>query len=281
MLRDVIGHETAKSQLKKLSVFPPKVMLFSGPDGVGKKHTALNFIDESHNGYLTGKLFHHPDIYVFEPTTKTFKLELVDKIKQNINTNPFELKRKYFVLNKVDLMNKESANACLKMLEDGPEGVHFILLATNLDNVLETIRSRSINISFQPIPNLKEHFPSLTDLQIKVMRGCIGNKELALSKDLKLLYDDIRNFIENFNTMNYSEIIEWAVSKDSYDLDFLSDMILITSEDIYKENKQIFTIETIITEIKSIKDKIHSNLNLKMHFKNSLLQAKYNLQKMN
>jgi hypothetical protein len=281
MLRDIIGHDTVKSKLKKLSPTPPKVILFSGPEGVGKKHTAFNFIDEVHNGYLTGKLFHHPDIYVFEPTTKVFKLELIDKVKQNIYTSPFELERKFFILNKIDLMNKESANACLKIFEDCPEYIHFILIATNYDNVLDTIRSRSVHFSFQPIQNLRQYFPTMSDLQIKVMRGCIGNKDLVQKTDIKFIYNDIKNFIETFNTLYYSDVIDWSVSKESYEIEFIVDMLFIVAEDMFKEGKQTFVIENILSELKILKDKLPLNINTKMHFKNSLLQAKHNLEKFN
>lgn len=52
----------------------------------------------------------------------------------------------------VQRMNQESANALLKVLEEPPEGVLFVLTADSLAGVLPTIRSRCVSFALSPVP---------------------------------------------------------------------------------------------------------------------------------
>ena len=52
----------------------------------------------------------------------------------------------------VERMNEESANALLKVMEEPPEGVLFLLTADSLAGVLPTIRSRCISFAVAPVP---------------------------------------------------------------------------------------------------------------------------------
>lgn len=51
----------------------------------------------------------------------------------------------------VEKMNEESANALLKVMEEPPEGVLFLLTADSLAGVLPTIRSRCVNFAVAPV----------------------------------------------------------------------------------------------------------------------------------
>ena len=63
------------------------------------------------------------------------------------------------------MLNGASANALLKVLEEPPEGVLFILTAPSEANVMATIRSRCAPIPLAPVAEevcaayLKKHFP--------------------------------------------------------------------------------------------------------------------------
>lgn len=51
----------------------------------------------------------------------------------------------------VERMNEESANALLKVMEEPPEGVLFLLTASSLAAVLPTIRSRCVSFALSPV----------------------------------------------------------------------------------------------------------------------------------
>ena len=54
-----------------------------------------------------------------------------------------EAKYKFYVVKGADLMTSAAQNALLKVLEEPPSNVHIILLATEADKILTTIKSRT------------------------------------------------------------------------------------------------------------------------------------------
>lgn len=64
---------------------------------------------------------------------------------------PLPGSRKVAIINDADTMNEVSANALLKTLEEPPEGAVLFLIASNLDAVLPTIRSRCQHVRFSPL----------------------------------------------------------------------------------------------------------------------------------
>lgn len=64
---------------------------------------------------------------------------------------PLPGSRKVAVVNDADTMNDVTANALLKTLEEPPDGAVLFLIASNLDSVLPTIRSRCQLVRFSPL----------------------------------------------------------------------------------------------------------------------------------
>ena len=79
-----------------------------------------------------------------------------------------------------DKLNGASANALLKVLEEPPEGVLFILTAPSEANVMATIRSRCCAYSLAPVAEevcaayLKKHFPKEPEAARYAAEGQFG-----------------------------------------------------------------------------------------------------------
>jgi len=278
MLKDIIGHEDIKSSLKVLKTNLPPLLLFTGPKGVGKQHTALHLIDEIYKGSFTPRLEIHPDILILEPETKVFKLELVDKMKDYISDTAFELDSKFVILRDVDLMNKESANSCLKIFEDSPDNTHFILLAENKDLIIDTIQSRSVSLEFNPIKDLKKYLPDLTDVEVKLMGGCIGQKKILEDIGVDTIYQEVSLLLNTYDDLDYSNILDWYTERKDLAIPLLNTLFLMVSQDLVKNNRSLNTSLLFLNSCKNFKDKIPTNLRLDMHFKNMLIQNKNNLE---
>ena len=76
----------------------------------------------------------------------------------------------------VEQMNEESANALLKVMEEPPEGVLFVLTADSLASVLPTIRSRCISFAVAPV--------SPADCARYCAAHGVANKDAALYSEL-------------------------------------------------------------------------------------------------
>lgn len=279
MLHNIYENEELRNSLKRLEGSLPTVLILTGGRGVGKKHTAYNFIDEIYSGKYSDKLDSLSDIKFLEPDTKTFKLSLVDEIKSSFLSTPFEIDRKFYILRNADLMNKEAANACLKMFEDSPPFNHFILLVENIDLILPTIISRSVVLGVNPLREILKYKPDLDPIVEKIAGGCLGLVKEYADIDLKKLYESTANLIKNFENITYGDIILWLGRHEEFDIPLLVNIMSIVSIDLIKKGEATKSARQFLRSCNKMKDKIKLNLSQKMHFKFGILENKSILMK--
>ena len=97
----------------------------------------------------------HPDIITVERLTddkgKKKREIIVDQIR-DMNSDacilPNEASRKVYIIDEADTMNLAAQNAALKLLEEPPAGAVFLLCVTNPLKLLDTVRSRCVEINF-------------------------------------------------------------------------------------------------------------------------------------
>ena len=268
MLDKIIGHQDIKKMLLDLKFNLPKVLLFNGPNNVGKVYTAYNYIDELYCGSISDRLKTHPDIIYYYPETKVFKKELVHKIQQNLNQYPIELDKKFYILKNVELMNKEAANACLKILEDCPKFVHFIMTCENSDQVIKTVLSRSTLLEFKGLDNIEEHYPRLTNLEIKFVQGCVGNIESLKDKNILDLYTKLSFIYKNLNNLDFSEIIFKAQEFKDADFKVILKLLYI----IFLEDPKC--TEYFFKELEKFGNKLNTSISIYTHFKYLVIALK-------
>ncbi len=87
----------------------------------------------------------HADIllYTVEDKPKAFKVDYVRDIRSKAYIVPNEADRKVFILENSHTMGIEGQNAILKILEEPPAYVNFILLCSSKSGFLPTVLSRS------------------------------------------------------------------------------------------------------------------------------------------
>lgn len=105
----------------------------------------------------------HPDVSVYEKEAdkKEFSVKIVKtSIISDIYIKPNEANGKICIIKDADLMNINAQNALLKIFEEPPTGVKFILCCESAANMLETIRSRatvySLNSGSEAVDEDKE-----------------------------------------------------------------------------------------------------------------------------
>ena len=95
----------------------------------------------------------HPDyITVDDPEKKTVPVDLIRQARADIYVQPNESEHKIYLFPRAQDMGLPGQNALLKVLEEPPAYGVFILLTTNADALLPTVRSRCTELRMQPLP---------------------------------------------------------------------------------------------------------------------------------
>ncbi len=91
----------------------------------------------------------HPDISLYEggTTPGSFKVDFVREISRDAAVLPNESDKKVYILNRADTMSVSAQNALLKILEEPPVYVNFILLTPSKSAMLDTVISRVTSYS--------------------------------------------------------------------------------------------------------------------------------------
>ena len=87
----------------------------------------------------------HPDLRVEGGTggARSFHVEVVRSLREDAFIRPNEAARKAFVLLEAQAMSEQAQNALLKVLEEPPQGVVFLLTVPSASALLPTVRSRA------------------------------------------------------------------------------------------------------------------------------------------
>ena len=170
----VVGHEAVKFSLRRAveQGHVNHAYLFTGPQRVGKFMVARAFAGAmlcEDNGcgecntcrrVLAGG---HPDVKVIKPAGKNIPVETIRDIRMDAFKRPVEAARKVYIFKDADRMWEEGASTLLKVLEEPPGSVVFVLVTDNRAAVLPTIRSRCQEIRFANVP-----FEELRDYLVEV-----------------------------------------------------------------------------------------------------------------
>lgn len=135
-LEEVKGNEAVISSLSKFlkdKEHCPHSFLLSGPTGCGK--TTLGRIIAAELGCKGTDLK--------EIDTADFRgIDTIREIRQNSQYAAIEGSCRVWIVDECHQLTKDAQNALLKILEDTPQHVYFILCTTDLNGLLPTIKGR-------------------------------------------------------------------------------------------------------------------------------------------
>lgn len=192
MFPAVEGQEVAKGLLHQAVATRqcPPGYLFFGPGGVGKRTMALEMgrllncegggnLDCSCDSCRKCRLGAHPDVLVYSPENRVFRVDMVRALREEAIYRPYLGKWKVLVLDEAERMSTEASNAFLKVLEEPPGPTVFVILCEG-DDVLPTIRSRCISVPFFPLRAeqvqriLSKSYPVDSDLKAQISGGIVS-----------------------------------------------------------------------------------------------------------
>ncbi len=138
---DVVGQELVKkvlqNALKKNKI--KHAYLFSGPKGTGKTTLArifagsLNSLETNPDAKI--------DIIEMDAASHT-GIDDIRQLKESANIPPVYANYKVYIIDEVHMLSKSAMNALLKVLEEPPKYLVFLLATTNPEKLLPTVLSR-------------------------------------------------------------------------------------------------------------------------------------------
>ena len=233
-------------RLFKLKIYPNKI-LFSGQKGIGKSTLAYHFINyvltenedleynlqnlEINNENSSFKTIINQSntnltIIDVNPEKKTIDINQIRNLIVNLNKSSFNTKPRFVLIDNIELLNINSINALLKILEEPNDNIFFILI-NHTKKILPTLLSRCVNYKI-----------SLTN------KECLDVTNLLLDSKLETLVNkDIINYYFTPGDIYY--LVKFA-DQNSYDLSklLLKDLIKILIKD--NHYKKDFFIKRII-----------------------------------
>ena len=219
----------------------PNKILLSGANGIGKYTFAVHFINyalskneddnysfESKQININNKSFKlmnnstHPNFNLInlKINKKNIEIEQIRNIINYSQKSSFNQNKRFILIDNIELLTKNASNSLLKLLEEPPENLYFILIHDNSYRILETIKSRSINF--------KINFTNKSIIQIT--KKIIGEEDFSTINNTYLkMYNSIGDlvFLNNFakkyeiNIKSYTieELLNYIISKKLYKKD--------------------------------------------------------------
>jgi len=182
---EVVGQPVAVSMLRnslyKNHFFP--VYLFSGQRGCGKTSSARIFAAAANCEKLADfqkdpskqplpcltcqscthvKRSNHPDFVEIDAASHT-GVDDVRSLLESCNFMPIMGSKKLYLIDEAHMLSKAAFNALLKMLEEPPPTVVFMLATTELEKIPDTVRSRCFHLSFSSLEttSLQKHLATI------------------------------------------------------------------------------------------------------------------------
>ena len=251
----LFGHYEIFDILKNLYLnkkFPNKIIL-SGEKGIGKCTLAyhiINYILSLNEDYnydtkdykinsenksfklIKNKSNPNFNLIDVEDGKKNIDINQIRDLISNLNKSSFNVNPRFVLIDNINLLNINSVNALLKVIEEPNDNINFILINSN-KNVLPTLKSRCINFKI-----------SLSQNQVIEIANKIINQDIY-----KLLNKELINYYTSpgqlLRILKISEEFEIDIKNLSLE-NFLS---LIIKNKFYKKDKQLIELTYSFIEI--------------------------------
>jgi DNA polymerase-3 subunit delta' len=221
----ITGHQQQKSILLRAlnNQRIAHAYLFEGPDGIGKKMVALAFARAlfCRNGSGCGECpacikvdnHNHPDIHLLEANDAALKIAQIRTLQQDLSLRPLEGNYKVCLVDGAEHFTNGAANALLKTLEEPRSGTLIILLTSQPERLLPTIRSRCQRLPFSALPKQQLATVLAEKLEISTTQALIlaalseGSFQKALGPNREYFLEKRGKLIQSLSALSSDSII--------------------------------------------------------------------------
>lgn len=223
-------------------------------------------------------LIDNPDLYIIKPTNGKILKEEILKLQESFMTYSLTNKNKVYIIEEVEKMNQHASNSLLKFLEEPAQNIYAILITSNLNKVLPTIKSRCQILmidnknDFKMVSYDKDYINKILDI--------ISGFEKEKYDFLPYIYANFNKKIEKEDLKNFIKVVKY----------FYEDCLnnLLNSEIVnFKDYKDYVINVSSLNDVKKVVNKLYIivkeenkldyNLNTNLFLDNLLirLEGKY------
>lgn len=213
----LFGNDNLKKSLQTVlerTTGIPHAFLLTGPSGCGKTTMA---------GIIRRVLGCSDMDYAVYDTANTRGIDTIRDIGTSTIYTPMAGKCKVYLIDEAHKITGDGQNAILKLLEEPPPYVYFILCTTDPDKLLKTIKTRCTAYQVSPLNNREcialmhyvceqegvEGFPDWAMEKIAVVsEGCARKTLVILDQVLDIMEDDLLARAIDEQTVDNAQVIE-------------------------------------------------------------------------
>ena len=277
--------------LSKLSDFGkfPKVLMLSGKKGQGKFtliHHLMSYIFDKENYNLTEKAIHksnklyknlkdnyNPNLIYHNCAHKNVKIDDIRNLKVNLQKSSINNLNRYIIFDDVEYLNDNCINALLKTTEEPSAINYFILINNESRKILDTLKSRSIEIKIFMNNNEKADIIKklISDFNIEEkieLEGITLTPGNYLKFNNFLLEENIE--INDKLIVNIEKLLK--LSKLKKDVDYLNFAIYLINQHYFIKSKNKININHYNNNRINIIRKLHESNNLNLNHVNLITE---------
>lgn len=290
---NIIGNENRKELLSKIVKSNNIVhsYIYTGEEGIGKKLFAIEFAkmvlctsneDKPCDRCKSCIEFNgksNPDFEIIE-NSGNIKIDQIRLFQTKIAEKPITSNKKVYIIDDAHTMTREAQNCLLKTLEEPPEYIIIILITSNENMLLNTIKSRCMKINFNIIDDellkkyLQENY-NIHEISKNVLSTIGGSiKKAILLKDKEEIYKNIEEIISNLETKNIIDILNNSeiIYKNKEDIFDILDYINVMLFNLAKTHMKKTNYSNCIDIVEKTKNNLKANSNFDMSIDNMILK---------
>ena len=295
-LKEYFNNLASLYKKKKL----PKIILLTGDKGIGKFTLVFHFINyilslDSKRSYDSENLLINKDNesykkillnveqnfnYIGSAKPNPATIENIRDIKKKFYKSSLNSRPRFTVLDDVELMNVNAANALLKLIEEPSVYDYFILINNKKQNMIETLHSRSIEIKVFLGVEEKNKIFNLLKESFKIENNFLDKHLELTTPGMLIKFSDLFtsakiNEEESFDNMILKFLLQFKKTKNILCLDLINFLLDIKFSKLTKENNtnqlEILETKNKLTDLVNQYRKFNLNSNtvlnqFKIHF---------------
>lgn len=242
---DLVEVRDSLSNILKAKIIP-HAFLFSGPKGTGKTSAARivakvincerrrkNSIKPCNKCSQCVSIASGTNIDVVELDAASNRgIGDIRTLREAVKLAPVVASKKIYIIDEAHMLTTEASNALLKTLEEPPNHVVFVLATTNPEKLLDTIRSRVVNLVFKKAS--KDELVKSLQKKIKGEKIKVSDESLSLISEVsdgsfrdadkileQMVYEkvnfkpeSVKKFLKRFGGFDTSVFINFLAKKD-------------------------------------------------------------------